>query len=94
MANEQRTIYIGVTNNLEGRVWEHKHPARGSRSFTKRYRLTKLVYAEEFDNPNDAIAWEKHLKGWKRNRKIELIHVENPDWLDLAGDWFESAEAR
>jgi len=56
MANEQRTIYVGVTSNLERRVWEHKTHFRDG--FTKRYNLTKLVYIAEFSGIEDAIAWE------------------------------------
>ena len=88
MANEQRTIYVGMTNDHERRVWEHRHPKKDARNFTKRYRLTKLVHIEDFSNPSDAIAREKELKGWKRFRKVELINGQNPTWIDLAGEWF------
>lgn len=88
MANQQRTIYIGMTNDLERRVWEYKHPANGDRSFTARYRLSNLVYAEEFDSPGDAIAREKTIKGWKRPRKLELVNAQNPAWNDLAANWY------
>jgi putative endonuclease len=86
MSNVSRTLYIGVTNNLERRVWEHKqklHPG-----FSRRYNRTMLVYCERFGGPNDAIAREKELKGWLRSRKLELIERENPDWLDLSREWF------
>lgn len=86
MSNVSRTLYIGVTNNLERRVWEHKqklHPG-----FTRRYNLTMLVYFELYSGPSDAIAREKELKGWPRSRKLELIEQENPDWLDLSQGWF------
>jgi len=91
MANEQRTIYVGMTNNLERPVWEHKHPEKDTCSFTKRHRLTKLVYIEDYANPSDAIAREKALKGWTRSRKVELINGQNPDWIDLAREWFAQA---
>ena len=74
-------LYIGVTNNLEKRVWEHRN-GHGS-EFAKKYRTTRLVYAEEYDNPTDAIAREKQLKGWKRERKNELVCSLNPEWRDL-----------
>ena len=74
-------MYIGVTNNLEKRLWEHR---TGSGSeFAKKYRVARLVYAEEYDNPTDAIAREKQLKGWRRERKNELVRSMNPEWRDL-----------
>ena len=74
-------MYIGVTNNLEKRVWEHRN---GSGSeFAKKYRITRLVHAEEYDNPTDANAREKQLKGWRRDRKNELVRSMNPEWRDL-----------
>lgn len=88
-ANDQRTIYVGVTNDLERRVWEHKHPQANDRGFMARYRLTMLVHVGDDANPRDAIAREKQLKGWKRARKLELFNAENPEWLDLAGDWYQ-----
>lgn len=89
MANEQRTIYVGMTNSLERRVWEHRHPKDGERSFTARYRLFKLVYIEPFDRASDAIAREKELKVWRRSKKLRLINEQNPEWDDLAADWYE-----
>jgi len=74
-------LYIGVTNNLEKRVWEHRN-GTGS-EFAKKYRANRLVYAEEYDNPTDAIAREKQLKGWRRERKNELVRSLNPEWRDL-----------
>jgi len=74
-------MYIGVTNNLENRVWEHRSGV-GS-EFAHRYRVTRLVYAEEYDNPGAAIAREKQLKGWRRERKNELVRSLNPEWRDL-----------
>ena len=74
-------MYIGVTNSLEKRLQEHRG---GSGSeFAKKYRVTRLVYAEEYDNPTDAIAREKQLKGWRRERKNELVRSVNPEWRDL-----------
>jgi len=74
-------IYIGVTNNIERRIWEHRN-GQGS-EFAKKYRATRLVYSEEYDNPNDAIAREKQLKGWRRERKNELVRTINPEFQDL-----------
>jgi putative endonuclease len=74
-------MYIGVTNNLESRVLQHR-TGKGS-EFVLKYRVTRLVYAEEYDNPTDAIAREKQLKGWRRERKNELVRSVNPEWRDL-----------
>ncbi len=74
-------MYIGVTNDLGRRVLEHRL-GKGS-EFVRKYRVHRLVYAEEYENPTDAIAREKQLKGWKRIRKNELVRAANPDWKDL-----------
>ncbi|MFO0703679.1 MAG: GIY-YIG nuclease family protein [Patescibacteria group bacterium] len=75
------TIYIGITSNLQKRVWEHKnHLVDG---FTKKYNVNKLVYYEEYHNVNDAIAREKYLKGKTRQYKISLIEKDNSNWNDL-----------
>ncbi len=87
MASTTRTIYTGVTNDLGRRVWEHKNGVGGE--FTKRYRVTRLVWFEEFARMDDAIAWEKALKGKTRAKKVALIEERNPRWNDLAWDWFE-----
>lgn len=86
MANMHRTIYIGVTNNLERRVYQHKHKV--FHGFTSKYGLTDLVYHETFAYIGDAIAREKELKGWRRSKKITLIESLNPGWLDLSSDWY------
>ena len=82
MTNKYNNVlYVGVTNNLERRVAEHR--AGIVESFTKRYNLKKLVYFECFEHMNDAIAREKSLKGKKREKKIALIENGNPQWNDL-----------
>jgi putative endonuclease len=82
MASRSRVLYTGVTNDLARRVNEHK---RGfNAGFTSRYRVTRLVYFEEFPDIRDAIAREKAIKGWKRPRKISLVDARNPTWEDLA----------
>ncbi len=86
MANNQRTIYVGVTSDLERRVWEHKTHFR--EGFTKRYDLIKLVYIAEFSGIDDAISWEKSLKGKSRAKKVALIEEQNPRWNDLAWNWY------
>jgi len=86
MASRSRVLYTGVTNDLARRVNEHK---RGLVSgFTRKYRITRLVYFDEFADIRDAIAREKEIKGWKRLRKISLIESRNPTWEDLAENRF------
>lgn len=77
-----KVLYIGVTNDLQRRMYEHKNKL--IEGFTKKYNLTKLVYFEEFGNVIDAIAAEKKIKGWLRSRKINLIESKNPNWSDLS----------
>ncbi len=79
------TIYVGITNNLERRVHEHKEKLTSG--FTQRYNCVKLVYYEEFSDVNEAIAREKELKGWRRSKKVAIIESINPDWRDLSADW-------
>ena len=74
-------MYIGVTNDLGRRVAEHR--AGIGSEFAKRYKVTRLVYAEEYEQIEEAIAREKQLKGWKRIRKNELVRAANPGWKDL-----------
>jgi len=82
MSNQYRTtFYIGVTSNLEGRVWEHVNN-EGS-AFVKKYKLFDLVYYEYFERITDAIAREKQLKNWHQDWKINLIKSENPEMKDL-----------
>ncbi|MCP4364351.1 MAG: GIY-YIG nuclease family protein [Planctomycetes bacterium] len=78
------TLYIGVTNDLIRRIYEHKNDM--TEGFTKRYRIHRLVYYEEFNNVNDAITREKRMKKWKRSWKIELIKSVNSKWRDLYGE--------
>ena len=79
------TLYIGISNNLERRLFEHKN--RLVEGFTKKYGLDKLVYFETYQYVNDAIKREKNMKKWKRQWKINLIEKDNPDWDDLSSDW-------
>ena len=81
------TIYTGVTNDIVRRVWEHR--SGNIRGFTSRYNCGWLLYYEEFGDVNQAIAREKQIKGWKRDKKIELIISLNPMRKDLANEWFE-----
>jgi len=78
-----RALYIGVTTDLGRRLEEHR---RGMSIHTKQYNITRLVYMEAFDTAPDAIAREKQLKKWRREKKIALIDAANPEWLDLSGE--------
>jgi putative endonuclease len=75
------TLYIGVTNDLVRRVYEHRNKIVPG--FTKQYNVTKLVWFEIYDDPTNAIAREKELKKWRRDWKINLIEKSNPGWVDL-----------
>ena len=78
------TFYIGVTNNLYRRIFEHK--TKQNDGFTSKYNLNKLVYFEITDNIEDAIKREKQLKNWKRDWKVDLIKKCNPSFKDLSED--------
>jgi putative endonuclease len=80
------TLYIGVTNDLERRVLEHKQKI--NEGFTSKYDVNRLVYFESFQYINDAILREKRLKKWNRQWKINLIEEENFEWNDLSEDWY------
>jgi putative endonuclease len=82
------TLYIGMTNNLEKRVWQHKH--HESPGFTAKYGVDRLLYFESFDDVRNAINREKQLKGRTRAKKIALIETQNPKWEDLSQRWYES----
>ena len=85
MTNNSKSLYIGVTNDLERRVYEHKNKL--IEGFTKRYNITKLVFYESTTDVQAAIAREKQIKGWLRRKKISLIETLNPHWKDLSSDW-------
>lgn len=85
MGSASGTLHVGVTSNLERRVWEHKHHVNDG--FTKRYNGTKLLCMEECSQIDDAIAREKQIKGWGRMKKVALIEVKNSKWWDLSRDW-------
>ena len=88
MSNKKKgTLYIGVTNNLERRVYEHKHKILPG--FTSRYNLTRLVYYEDTNDVNIAIVREKQIKGWLRRKKIALVESINPQWQDLSEGWYD-----
>ncbi|HEU0073056.1 MAG TPA: GIY-YIG nuclease family protein [Dehalococcoidia bacterium] len=90
MTNRSRTLYTGVTNDLQRRVMEHKSAARPG--FTAKYRMTELAYYESTEDVYDALSREKQIKGWTRRRKVELIDGMNPFWFDLS-DSFAGASS-
>ncbi|HVN29648.1 MAG TPA: GIY-YIG nuclease family protein [Candidatus Binataceae bacterium] len=87
LTNRTHTLYVGVTSDLYHRVEEHRNGTGGA--FTSKYKITRLVYFEQFDSPSEAIAREKEIKGWLRRKKIALIEAENPKWSDLSREWFD-----
>jgi len=86
MASISKTLYVGMTNNLERRVYQHKFKVK--KGFTSRYNIFKLVYFQSTDDVGYAIGREKQIKGWTRSKKIELIESMNPHWIDLSADWY------
>ena len=86
MTNHSRTLYVGMTNDLRRRVWQHKQKLIDG--FTRRYNITRLIYYEETPNVRAAIAREKQIKGWLRKKKIALVESVNPGWKDLSEEWY------
>jgi putative endonuclease len=82
LANQSRTLYVGFTNNIRRRVWEHKTGL--IEGFTHRYKIDTLVYLESFGDVSCGIAREKQIKRWSRDKKLRLIAQDNPDWRDLS----------
>jgi putative endonuclease len=93
MTNRSRTaLYTGVTNSLERRVWFHRNNT--VKSFTKTYKVDRLVYHEQFNEALHAIAREKEIKGWRREKKNELVQTLNPKWRDLGLELFGPGSGR
>ena len=86
VTNRSRTLYTGVTNDLERRVYEHKQKL--VEGFTKKYNITTLVYYETASDVQSTIRREKQIKGRLRSRKIALIESMNPEWKDLSDGWY------
>src|SRR5690349_6178936 len=86
MANKSRTLYIGLTNNVERRVLQHRR--KFMQGFTGRYNMNRLVHYERFGDVRAAISREKQIKGWLRARKIALIESTNRDWKELSEGWY------
>ena len=86
LPSKSRTTYVGVTNDLHRRIWQHRNLRVPG--FTRAYKVTSLVHFEQTPDARSAIAREKQIKGWRRSKKVELIERENLGWRDLAADWF------
>lgn len=86
LSSSTGTLYIGVTNSLERRMYEHKNKL--VEGFTKKYNIDRLLYYEEFLDVNEAISREKVLKGWLRKKKLALVRTKNPKFIDLSEDWW------
>ncbi len=87
VASRSHTLYIGVTSNLRKRIFQHKW--REHDGFTAKYNCDRLVWFETYQGVTKAIAREKQLKGWRREKKIALIEKMNPAWVDLSKDWYD-----
>ena len=92
MTNGVRTLYVGVTNDLMRRVYEHKRKLVPG--FTSKYNVTWLAYYEQTSDISSAIAREKQIKSWRRSKKVELIESMNPRWKDLSMEWYEDARSK
>jgi putative endonuclease len=86
-ASDSRVLYVGVTSNLLWRMWRHKNGVY--EGFSKKYHVNRLVYYESSPNMKAAIAREKQIKAWRRDKKVWLVERENPAWRDLAENWHE-----
>ena len=87
MTSESGTLYIGMTNDIKTRVYQHKkHLIPG---FTDKYNVDRLLYFEITSDPTSAIRREKQLKKWRREKKVALVDSQNPDWDDLSEGWYE-----
>jgi methylglutaconyl-CoA hydratase len=90
MSSQSRVLYTGITDDIYRRTWEHKNDVHPG--FTRDYKVHRLVYYETFKYVNNAIAREKTIKGWLRQKKIALIEKENPTWEDLSASWFDGKQ--
>ena len=88
MSNKSHRLYVGVSSNLHKRVFQHKNKLL--EGFTSRYNFDHLVYFEIYSDVHQVIDREKELKGWRREKKITLIETQNPDWFDLAAEWYDT----
>jgi putative endonuclease len=87
MTNASRTMYVGMTTNLERRMYEHKQKLVPG--FTSWYNIMRLVHIEGYPDPRSATGREKEIKGWRRSKKLEPIEASKPEWHDLSPQWYE-----
>ena len=90
-ASRSRTLYVGVTGDLPRRVFQHKW--KEDEGFTARYNCDRLVWFEQHQFVQSAIAREKELKGWSRSKKIALVDLQNAAWVDLSREWYDCEPA-
>ena len=88
LSNASRTLYTGLTSDLAGRLVRHKEKLIPG--FTAKYNITRLVYVEQTSDADAAVRRERQIKGWVRRKKIALIERDNPQWRDLAAEWYAS----
>jgi putative endonuclease len=88
LSSKARVLYVGQTNNLARRIYEHK--SKLNIGFTAKYNVDSLVYYEEVDNETIAEQRERQIKGWRREKKINLIVSMNPGWNDLSSSWMDN----
>ncbi len=88
ITSKSGTLYTGVTNNLERRIYEHKN--KMVKGFSKKYNINRLVFYEETGDIDSAIAREKQIKSWRRSKKLDLVKSMNPTWTDLSENWYEN----
>ena len=84
LSNKYGMLYVGVTNNLERRIDEHKRGIGGA--YAQKFRIRRLIFFEEFQSRQEAIETEKRIKGWTRKKKLDLIRSVNPSFVDLSRD--------
>ena len=87
LVSKAGVFYTGFTNNLNRRIFEHKNKL--NKGFTQKYQVDCLVYFETFSTPSAAIAREKQIKSYRREKKVALIDSVNPDWRDLSDNWYD-----
>jgi putative endonuclease len=92
LANGKRMLYVGVTNDLHRRMYEHRQ--KQIPGYTRHYNISRLVYFEATPNVNAAVAREKPIKGWTRDKKLALIETSNPQWADLSEEWYKDRVSR
>ncbi len=90
LASLSGTLYVGITNDLRKRVWQHKHHTFAG--FTADYDVDRLLYWERYQSVQRALAREKQVKGWSRRKKVALFAKSNPAWKDLSRDWFRDGD--